>query len=397
MNKIYLLLFLLVLFSCKHETTKQQNILINDSIQTIFLPNPTYPKVENLIDSVKCIQLETNMECLLANIYKILANNGRFYIIDDRGEAIFIFRNNGEFLFKISNKGRGPKEYLKITDISFDPLTQKLIASDCFSKKIFVYNPNGILEKVIKVNFDLSYVTGLDSGKFVHMHSHCKEHIKEPILKNFDLQLLDSLGKMTVGIIRNQTPHCINIATPYCTSRTKQGSILYAPNLSDTIYHITKSGEVRAEYILQNATSKFKTIQPDLRSKISYNEQNKILLQLLDKDYLFYNGTLFNSPNILITEFGLHEKRKRLIYYKHNKKSILYDLENPKGEKILARISKYIIAQQHDTFYSTYAPAMLKLITEMENIPEKELKKYVTDLDENNNSIIFSFKFKELK
>lgn len=397
MNKINLLCFLLVLLSCKHESPEQQITLMNDSIQTIFLPDPAYPRMENLIDSVNCIQLETNMECLLANIYKIEAYHDRFYIIDDRGEAIFIFNNKGKFLFKISHKGRGPKEYLKITDISFDPLTQKLIASDCFSKKIFVYNPNGNLEKVTKVNFDLSYITGLDSGKFVHMHSHCKEHIKDPILKNFDLQLLDSLGKMTTGMIRNQTPHCINISTPYCTSRTEQGSILYAPNLSDTIYHIAKSGEIRIAYILQNSTSDFKTIQPDLRSKISYNEQNKILLQLLDKNYLFYNGTLFNSPDFLITEFGLREKRKRLIYSKHNKKSILYDLENPKGEKILGRISKYIIAQQHNTFYSAYAPAMLKLIAEMENIPEKELKKYITDLDENNNSLIFSFKFKELK
>lgn len=394
MNKIYLLLFFYILMSCKHDTPRQQNVLSNDSIQMIYLPEPTSPKIEDLIDSVTCIPLETNIECLLANIYKIEAYDNRFYIIDDNGESIFIFDNKGKFLLKINDKGRGPKEYLKVTDINFDPISKKLIASDCFSKKIFVYAPNGTLEKVLRVNFDLSYIAGLDSDKFIHMHSHCKNHIKDPILKNYDLQLLDSVGTATTGVIKNQTPLCINISTPCCASRTKNGTILYAPNLTDTIYHIAKSGEVRPEYIFQNNTSSYKTIPPDLRSKISYNEQNKILLQLLDRNYLFYNGTLFNSPEFLIAEFGLREKRKRLVYSKHDHKSILYDLEKTKGEKILGRITKYIIAQQNNTFYSTYAPAMLKLITEMENISEKELKKYVTDLDENNNSLIFSFKFK---
>lgn len=397
MNKLHLLFLLLILTACKHDPPKQPDFFSNNPVHIIPLPEPTSFKIENIIDSVTCIPLETNMECLLANIYKIEAYKNKFYIIDDRGEAIFIFNSKGKFLSKINHKGKGPKEYVKITDISFDPLSQKLIASDCFSKKIFIYTPDGNLEKVLRINFNLSYIMGLGYDKFVHLHSHGKEHIKDPIFKEYNLQLLDSLGQLAIGMIKNQTPHHINISTPFCATRTINGNILYAPNLTDTIYHITATGQVHPMYIFQNKTSNYKTIPPDLRTKISYQEQNKMLLQLLDKNYLFYNGTLFNSSDFLITEFGLREKRKRLIYSKHNQKSILYDLEKPMGEKLLSYITKYIIAQQNNTFYSAYAPAMLKIITEMENIPESELKKYVTDLDENNNSLIFSFKFKDIK
>lgn len=395
MNKIYILLFAFVAVSCKPNPTRQQPVSVSTSLQIIELPEPAELKIENITDSITCIPLETNNECLLSNIYKIEVYDNTFYIIDDKGEAIFIFDSNGKFRSKISHQGRGAEEYFKITDISFDPLSQKLIASDCFSRKIFTYTPDGNLEKIIQMDFDPNYITGLGANTFVHLHSHRKEKLTLPLLKNYDLQLLDSTGKITTGAIKNQTPLSINISTPRCASRTISGDILYAPILTDTIYRITGSGEVYPEYIFQNMTSASKTIKPDFRAKICYNEQNRTLLQLSEQGYLFYNGTLFNSPDFLIAEFGLNEKRKRLIYSKRGQKSILYDLENIKGEKMLGRITKYIMVQQNDTYYSAYAPAMLKLITEIEHIPENEIKKYVPDLDENNNPLIFSFKFKE--
>lgn len=131
MNKINLItiLFFLIL-SCKHNEKKaneprNSSTLQNNSFQTINLTDPSNLKIEDIIDSIHYIQLETNMECLISNIRKIEAFDNKFYILDDKGAGVYIFDNEGHFISKISNQGRGPKEYIKITDINFDRLNKK--------------------------------------------------------------------------------------------------------------------------------------------------------------------------------------------------------------------------------------------------------------------------------
>lgn len=114
----------------------------------------------------------------------------------------------------------------------------------------------------------------------------------------------------------------------------------------------------------------------------------------MERNYLFYNGTLFNSPSFLIAEFGLHDNRERVIYSKDKMHSILYNINNIKGNKAIKYITQYIRSQKDDIFYSQYSPSVLKLIAEMEHFPEDEIKEFIDNLDISNNAIIFSFKFK---
>lgn len=399
MNKFFLILIILTILSCKHNgkrnNVEEENAQANDSLQVISLTDPSDLKIEDIIDSVRYVQLETNMECLISNIRKIEVSDNRFFIQDDKGMAIYIFDINGKFLAKISNQGRGPREYIKISEINFDQLNKKLIVSDCFSNKVFIYKPDGNLEKVFKVNFEPYNVVSLGKQLFANLYSHNKEYTDNQILKNYDLQIFDSLGKMITGRIKNKTPLSINITTSNSAAQSADGSILYAPILSDTVYHISCSTKVTPKYVFKNNTSNLKNISESMIPKICHNEQQRILMQLLERNYLFYNGTLFDSPMCLIAEFGFKDKHKRLIYSKNNKTSILYDVENIKGDKIIKYITKYIIAQQNNTFYSQHAPTMLKLTSKIENFPNGEIHEFINNLDESNNPIIFSFKMRE--
>jgi hypothetical protein len=105
----------------------------------------------NIVDSIKMVQLETTPECLVnLNFFgKFIIENDRFYILDNKQQAIFCFDINGKFLFKINNKGRGPKEYSYISDIAIDKFNNRFIILEPFGK-IHYYTLDGeFIKKVI--------------------------------------------------------------------------------------------------------------------------------------------------------------------------------------------------------------------------------------------------------
>lgn len=97
----------------------------------------------SLTDSLTCtyIPLETNNNCLIGDIHKIILSSGYFLIQSD--ENLFQFDINGKFVRKIASQGRGPGEYLGITDYSVDDSTLHIHILDVYGQKIVIYNMLG--------------------------------------------------------------------------------------------------------------------------------------------------------------------------------------------------------------------------------------------------------------
>ena len=108
MRNIFLLIFF-VFLGCKTENLKNNNIIVdlnkysNVSFYDIFLKQEMIP-------------LETNSESLVREISKIEVFKDNLYIWDYTLSTIFVFNNQGNYLYKLSKKGHGPGEYLDISD-----------------------------------------------------------------------------------------------------------------------------------------------------------------------------------------------------------------------------------------------------------------------------------------
>ncbi len=137
--KIYhYLFFALILFGCNNTTEKKTKApsypvsikLFDDGqILSLDLSKATFRiktapwLVERtvccseLFDSLWYVPLETNDNCIIGSITKVLFTDEEFIIIDRKTKRILRFSEKGDFLNQIGDIGRGPREYVVIGDI----------------------------------------------------------------------------------------------------------------------------------------------------------------------------------------------------------------------------------------------------------------------------------------
>lgn len=110
--------FFLLLSSCTTEKKRKDStncIVINASIDS----KDKLPLNKYTVDA-KLIPLETSEECLIGTLQSVIYKNGRFYIKSFSDNKILIFNMDGRYVGKIDAVGRGPGEYLRISDFIVD-------------------------------------------------------------------------------------------------------------------------------------------------------------------------------------------------------------------------------------------------------------------------------------
>lgn len=122
--KHYLIItIVLILLSCRD---KQDSRRLNVSGDLIFLDiaNQTESKTKlvGCLEDVAYAVLETNENSLIVEPSKAFHVNDRFYIVDSKMSAVKVFDNHGKYLFDIGRIGKGPGEFLNVSDVqlSFD-------------------------------------------------------------------------------------------------------------------------------------------------------------------------------------------------------------------------------------------------------------------------------------
>lgn len=115
-----LLIFVMILFcSCGRKSTNDTSS--RNSITEIDLlseSESTVKVLSDFVENIEYIPLMTTESSLIGPYtMKMLNIDNRIYIQNSGLEGeILCFDINGKFLFKISNKGRGPQEYDFVTD-----------------------------------------------------------------------------------------------------------------------------------------------------------------------------------------------------------------------------------------------------------------------------------------
>ena len=146
----FILLLLIYCVSCK----KQSESVLTDKNTLTFYINFSDSEEEvkiirasDFTDSVSYIKLETKKECLIANIHSIKFVKGKIYILDTQLPVLYIFNASGKYISKLDKSGKGPGEYISLTQFDVDPENEQIHILDGVGKKMLVYSPNGDLIK----------------------------------------------------------------------------------------------------------------------------------------------------------------------------------------------------------------------------------------------------------
>ncbi len=109
-----------LLLSCSSNRNQTQSSFID-------LEREDNVSVFDIFESVDLIPLETNEQSLIAVIDKVIYFNDRYYILDIKQQVLFCFDSAGKFLFRISQRGHAPEEYLRLEDFNIDSYNNQLL------------------------------------------------------------------------------------------------------------------------------------------------------------------------------------------------------------------------------------------------------------------------------
>lgn len=263
-----------------------------------FLENPS-----DLFERIEFVQLETNDSVLIGSIGKIQLTDSFIYILDKTQDCIFIFNNDGSFNNKISRKGKGPGEYLGISDFEAD---------DNGNIEILAYHQLLLYDKNLdfKKSFDLPEV------------SHFFSRIDKD---NIALYHLQAEKRLSIFNTETKSVICSDIKS-FENSRLLPVNPFKSPffRFEDEVYikHTFTNDLLK---ISHNKIKEFTTIFPSYNvdySKISKNKSKK-----------YYATFYANNSNPFISEAFQNEKifqayckvkGKGYFYIKNNKNNDSY-------------------------------------------------------------------------
>lgn len=141
----------------------ENSIRYNENRITVDLEKKTETSVFDIIDSITVVPLHTSDSCLISTIHQIEKQNDTLYIYDMQQSTLFCFNTNGDYLFKISDKGNGPEEYQYIEHFSVSE-TGEIFLLEPWGN-IYRYSNKGIFKQKIKLpkvlqSYNEIYVSG---------------------------------------------------------------------------------------------------------------------------------------------------------------------------------------------------------------------------------------------
>jgi hypothetical protein len=235
-SRMLLLLYLIVDSSCNNnsENNVREERLNITKITINKIPELKILSYSDLFDSIRLIKLETKKESLIGRIDKILFYNNFYLILDMvQSKAVFQFDDEGNFLRKIGQKGKGPGEFLEPYDIAIDQFSNKIIIYS--GRKLLFYDFQGNYIEEIKLDYGLRSFSVLDKDIFAYYFDYKKG--ENPKTSKFNLLLVNKKGK-----ILNRAFDAKENIYPSLGSRSffnvSNDKLLVSPSYSNILYRV---------------------------------------------------------------------------------------------------------------------------------------------------------------
>lgn len=175
-NIINLALTLFFIAACSESTVEIEYDIIRPDVScsdtiVVNVDNPATTSFIDLVDSVKYISLETNADCPIGRIDKILFADSVIVVEDmSTANAVYLFDLDGKFVSRVSGPGNGPHEYLSLEQsnvtLSYD---RSMVAiQDRNHERTLWYDLGGNYLRTTQLERRLSGVEYISGNRYLH-------------------------------------------------------------------------------------------------------------------------------------------------------------------------------------------------------------------------------------
>jgi len=186
---------------------------------------------ETLLPAPQYVVLDTEDETYaFSSIDKLVCKNGLFYIMDFRARKISVFDGGGKGVFAFSKNGRGPGEYLQVSDFDIDENGDFWIL-DAQSDALFHYRADGTFVSSAKTETEFSFMKYIGGGKLL-----------------LSVASYDSSDEKDVKVLVADTTMAVTERYSYGSSNQEQDTEMVFPSLGfckkgDRIYYVSNGIE----------------------------------------------------------------------------------------------------------------------------------------------------------
>ena len=351
---------------------------------TEALQNKSVSFLDDMIDSIKIIPLDSDQQSLFSMIWNIEVSSKNIYIQDN--SRIIIFNQLGKFI-KSLDKGPGPKEIGHPRAMSFDEKTKCLYVYDGIGSKIMKFTEEGhFLSYYPMPSLPIRDIAVSDTLLFFAHHG---------MNNNFAISVGDTVFN-NINTYVFGSDHYFFLFRKYLMPY--DGGFNVKKLLDNKIYYL-KDTLVRAKYLLKYPMMNVQYSQ--------YNSINELDSDIPADEFLF-SGDYLESKDYLFTIFKTNGfdsgfSFKTLLTHKATGKSVCFE---GKPHSLISFISiESIVCGNNNWFVGIIYPESFAA-TKIDNeyywdgsnpcnlLSEDEMRK-LRAVDEEDNPIVVLFKLKE--
>lgn len=279
--------------SCKQKTNISYTVYGCDSIQNIdlnpYLSNPGY-KLEDILDSIKIITLETDERSILANIAEIEFSQDRIFIKDlYQMGGIAIFDIKGHFIKRLKS-GNGPGEIQHPINMAFDKTNEELLILDNTLKK---YDKNGNNIGEVVLEYPCCKILSCNKDNYVFSNVYgCDSDI--PTLSNYSVLVSDRNYNLK-QLLLPYNPSS-KIVTSSNTAFEYNGNIIISVPYCDTIYKF-KNDSLRPYKTIDFSSEKL-----NIEQFVSMEDYYEKIIMTGDGSKAVYTGEFYENDSHQILE-----------------------------------------------------------------------------------------------
>ena len=230
-------------------------------------------KLLDMIQSIDYIKLDSSEP--MGPINKMVVTNDKIFIMDSfAAQQIFVFDKTGKLLYRIKNKGRGPKEYISIWDMQVDTIRNEILLNDALARSYLYFSADDGQFIRREKGIANCYVARIDS-LYVNLQNNGQDFNDE---ENWAILITDKDSVIYKGFEFKPIQEGDYIVNSFY--RDNDGSLLYTPINSDIVYQFTSPMAAYAKYVVCQERSIWKLYNEkltalEIRQRIKENNYTR--------------------------------------------------------------------------------------------------------------------------
>jgi len=245
-----LCLLVLLLMGCNSTINKEQMDITRIKIDPSEAIKPV--KFSKLFVDLKYIQLETDKNCVIGNIDKIIHTENKIIIMDSYiTKSIYIFDTDGKINSVINKSGRGPGEYTELTDFTFDSNDNNILIFCGATHKLLFYSLDGKFINELNTNFQANFIQYISPDRLAFLFDYKPENRFIFNSKYPNLLITNKKGRPIHKDIyfRSSINFQVLVQSLLPFSNINENIKGLKIQYNDTIYHLTRNSIVAKYYI----------------------------------------------------------------------------------------------------------------------------------------------------